>query len=106
MTSFWVMMSGPTPAARSAVTSVLYSAGSYSLSSTVTSGYFSWNPSARSWNSGVVSRLQPERLRVTGPLDAAGSSAGPPLQAASDSDATAARPTAMASLRFMGATPL
>lgn len=102
LTSFWVMMSGPEPAARSAVTSVLYSAASYSLSLIVTSGFFSWNASARAWNSGVVSMLQPERVRVMGPSGSSDVPAGPLLlQPARVSAATAAMPPAARILRFM-----
>ena len=44
---------------------------SYSLSSTVTFGLAAWKPSARVLNSGVVARLQPASVSVTGPVGAA-----------------------------------
>src|SRR5690606_16354121 len=100
LTSFWVMMSGPEPAARSAVTSVLYSVGSYSLSVTVMSEFFSWNASASAWNSGVVSRLHPESVSDTGPDGSAGVSL-PALQPVRASAATAAMLPAARIFLFM-----
>src|SRR6218665_582585 len=102
LTSFCVMMSGPEPAARSAVTSVLYSAGSYSLSSIFTFGCSAVKASARVWNSGVVSMLHPDSVRVTG---ASGSALAPvsvlPEQPARARAATAAMLPAARILRFM-----
>src|SRR5262245_33940464 len=62
------MMSGPEPAARSAVISVSYWAGSYSLTCTVTFGCSALKPSASVLNSGVVARLQPDIEIVTSPV--------------------------------------
>ncbi len=64
-------MSGAVPAARSAIIWVSYCVASYSLSSTVMSGFASWKASARTWNSGVVARLQPARVMVIGSPPAA-----------------------------------
>src|SRR5688572_9345620 len=71
-------MSGPAPAARSAVSRVSYWAGSYSLISTVTFGCSTLKPSARVLNSGVVARLQPDMVIVTLPVGN-GSATGPSL---------------------------
>src|SRR4051812_1996127 len=89
------MTSGPRLADRSAVSRVSYWAASYSLSCTVTLGCRVWNPSARVLNSGVVARLQPDIVMVTGPVgngSAAGASVLLVVQPASANVSAAAAP--------------
>src|SRR5215468_8427022 len=97
-------MSGPLPAARSAVIRVSYWAGSYSLICTVTFGCSAWKPSASVLNSGVVDRLQPDMLMVTSPVGN-GSATGPLsvalLQPASANEAATVRPRAAWIERFI-----